>query len=309
MTPRAYNNRGNAWCQAGVRQGHRRLQRGHPARPQVRRAYDGRGYAWCDKKEYDKAIADYTEAIRLDPEIRRRLLQPRQRLDGRRTNTTRPSPITPRPSGSIPKSAALRQPRQCLVPTRRSTTRPSPIYTEAIRLDPEVRSAPTTTAARPGSSKKEYDKAIADYTEAIRLDPKYAVRLHEPRQRSGSKKRNTTRPSPIYTEAIRLDPKFGLAYSNRGLAWHDKKEYDKAIADYTEAIRLDPERRPTPTTTAATPGRARRSTTRPSPISTRPSGSTPATPALQRPCLALGDVSRRQVPGRQEGRRIGDEGM
>jgi Flp pilus assembly protein TadD len=31
------------------------------------RAYNGRGGALGRKKEYNKAIADYTEAIRLDP--------------------------------------------------------------------------------------------------------------------------------------------------------------------------------------------------------------------------------------------------
>jgi len=43
-----------------------------------------------------------------------------------------------------------------------------------------------------------------------------------------------------YNEAIRLDPTFALAYNNRGNAWRDKKEYAKAIADYNDAIRLDP---------------------------------------------------------------------
>jgi len=43
-----------------------------------------------------------------------------------------------------------------------------------------------------------------------------------------------------YDEAIRLDPKYVPAYNNRGLAWAAKKDYDKAIADYDEIIRLDP---------------------------------------------------------------------
>ncbi len=43
-----------------------------------------------------------------------------------------------------------------------------------------------------------------------------------------------------YNEAIRLDPNFQMAYGNRGDAWSHKKEYGKAIADYNEAIRLDP---------------------------------------------------------------------
>ena len=53
----------------------------------------------------------------------------------------------------------------------------------AIRLNPKD-SASHNNRGNAWTSKKEYDKAIADYTEAIRLDPKYV-----------------------------------LAYSNRGNAW------------------------------------------------------------------------------------------
>jgi tetratricopeptide (TPR) repeat protein len=35
--------------------------------PKARAVFNNRGNAWSDKKEYDKAIADFTEAIRLDP--------------------------------------------------------------------------------------------------------------------------------------------------------------------------------------------------------------------------------------------------
>jgi tetratricopeptide (TPR) repeat protein len=43
-----------------------------------------------------------------------------------------------------------------------------------------------------------------------------------------------------FDEAIRLNPKFAIAYYNRGNShWH-KGEYDRAIADFDEAIRLDP---------------------------------------------------------------------
>ena len=43
-----------------------------------------------------------------------------------------------------------------------------------------------------------------------------------------------------YTEAIQLDPEFAWAYTNRGQAWTEKNEFDKAINDYTDAIRIDP---------------------------------------------------------------------
>jgi tetratricopeptide (TPR) repeat protein len=36
--------------------------------PQLADSYSGRAFAWLEQKEYDKAIADYNEAIRLKPD-------------------------------------------------------------------------------------------------------------------------------------------------------------------------------------------------------------------------------------------------
>ncbi len=43
-----------------------------------------------------------------------------------------------------------------------------------------------------------------------------------------------------YTAAIQLNPNDPLAYSNRAILWHEKQDFDRAIADLTEAIRIDP---------------------------------------------------------------------
>jgi tetratricopeptide (TPR) repeat protein len=43
-----------------------------------------------------------------------------------------------------------------------------------------------------------------------------------------------------FSEAIRLDPPFAPTYNNRGGAYRIKGDYERAIADYDEAIRLDP---------------------------------------------------------------------
>jgi len=40
--------------------------------------------------------------------------------------------------------------------------------------------------------------------------------------------------------AIELDPKHAIAYSNRGMAYRNKGQYDRAIADYDKAIKLNP---------------------------------------------------------------------
>ena len=43
-----------------------------------------------------------------------------------------------------------------------------------------------------------------------------------------------------FDEAIRLDPNSALAYAHRGTAWQNKGDYKRVIADLTEAISLDP---------------------------------------------------------------------
>jgi lipoprotein NlpI len=39
---------------------------------------------------------------------------------------------------------------------------------------------------------------------------------------------------------VRQSPAFALAYLNRGLAWRDKGDYDRAVGDLSEALRLEP---------------------------------------------------------------------
>ena len=101
----------------------------------------------------------------------------------RRRSTTRPSPTTTRPSGSIPR-------------TPRRTRNRGVAWCRA----------------------KEYDKAIADFNEAIRLDPKDAPALQLP-GRSLESKEEYDKAIADYNEAIRLDPKHAEAYRNRGDAW------------------------------------------------------------------------------------------
>jgi Tfp pilus assembly protein PilF len=42
------------------------------------------------------------------------------------------------------------------------------------------------------------------------------------------------------THVIAINSKHANAYACRGLAYVEKKEWDKAIADFTESIRIDP---------------------------------------------------------------------
>jgi tetratricopeptide (TPR) repeat protein len=206
-------------------------------RPGSVRNYNARGVAWRESKRYDRAIEDLSEAIRLNPKD--------------------PYPHTNRGEawyhkGDYDKAIADEDEALRLDPkfthawlrrgdawlAKKELTKAIADYTEAIRLDPKYVRA-LNSRGSVWQLKKEYDKAIADYTEAVRHDPKYAGAFSN-RGYVWRLKKEYDKAIADYTEAIRLDPNYILPRNNRGYVWQLKKEYDKAIADYTEAVRLDP---------------------------------------------------------------------
>ncbi len=171
--------------------------------PKFAAAFSNRGAVWRAKKDYDKAIADDSEAIRLEPKL-----------------------------------ASAFNNRGAVWADEKDYGKAIADYSEAVRLDPKYVNA-FFNRGLAWKAKKEYDKAIADYTVAIRLDPEYVDAFFN-RAIAWRAKKDGDKAIADYTEAIRLNPKYVNALFSRGAVWTEKKEYDKAIADYTEAIRLDP---------------------------------------------------------------------
>jgi tetratricopeptide (TPR) repeat protein len=215
----------------------RALESGRLNRTDRVRAYNSRGILWKRKGEYDRAIADYTAAIRINPKYS--------------------SAYTNRGVAYVEKH---------------DYDRALADYNIAIRLDPKDAVAHNNRGVA-WKNKGEYDLAIADYNTAIKLDKNYvsaysnrgvalyrkgdndralveyntALRLapddadvYNNRGISFDEKGDFDRAIADYSEAIRLNPKYATAYNNRGVAWQNKGEYDLAIADYSEAIRLNP---------------------------------------------------------------------
>jgi tetratricopeptide (TPR) repeat protein len=174
-----------------------------------------RGVAWALNGQNDKAIPDYTEAIRIDP-----------------------------------KYVAAYLMRAGAWGDKRDWDKAIRDLDEAIRINPAA--APLGASAvynHRGTmwlGKKDYDRAIRDFDEAVRIDPKFALAFNH-RGNAWEDKGDYDKAIRDYTEAIRLglkDRRLDRAdpsvFVNRGNLWLSKKEYAKALADFDEAIRLDP---------------------------------------------------------------------
>jgi tetratricopeptide (TPR) repeat protein len=153
-------------------------------------------------KELDKAIADFNDAIRLDPKYA---------------------------SAYLNRAKAWAE--------KRDFVKSVADFTEAIKLAPHYVAAYYNRGTA-YSSMKEYDKAIADFSEVIRLDAKF-VRAYVNRGAAWIAKQDHDKAIADLNEAAQLAPKEYLIYYNRAIAWNAKKEVAKAMADYNEVLQLN----------------------------------------------------------------------
>jgi len=170
----------------------------------LNRIYDYRGISWVPKGDLDRAIADFSEALRLDPKD---------------TYAFNARGITWGIKGDLDRAIAD--------------------YSEAIRLNPHNANVFGNRGLAWGY-KGDYDRAIADYSEAIRLNP-HSANVFGNRGLAWGYKGDYDRAIADYSEAIRLNSQFAFAFNNRGLAWIYKGDFDQAIADYSMAIHLNPQ--------------------------------------------------------------------
>ncbi len=162
-----------------------------------------RGTAYGKKGEFDRAIADYNQAIKLNP-----------------------------------KDAEAFNNRGVAYGYKGEYDRAIADYNQAIKLNPQLAEAFNNRGIA-YYDKGEYDRAIADYNQAILLNPKDAEAFNN-RGVAYRKKGEYDRAIANYNQAILLNPKLAEAFYNRGIAYRKKGEYDRAIADYNQAILLNP---------------------------------------------------------------------
>ena len=83
------------------------------------------------------------------------------------------------------------------------------------------------------------DQAIADYTQSIALTPDYSAAYLD-RGAAYDAKGLPDLAIADFTQAIALDPGNAMAYNNRGAVYVQKGRRDQALADYHAALKIDP---------------------------------------------------------------------
>lgn len=199
------------------------IETGRQTRQGFVEALLNRGRAYGRVREFDRAIADFEEAVRLDPQNAILLMG---RGDAYRARS-RPRRVM-----------TVEEARQAEEASRPWLDRAIADYSQAIRLKPSV-----NLFLRRGNayvSIGEYDRVLPDFDEAIRLDPNNAEALM---YRAGLYQFRGDYPRSIadYDQAIRLDPGRIASFLGRGMDYEAIGQYERAIEDYSQAIRLTPD--------------------------------------------------------------------
>src|SRR6266436_4016609 len=166
-------------------------------------AFYSRGNAYYEKRNYNQAIQDYDQAIRLNP-----------------------------------SHASAFSNRGVAYASKGDYDRAIENYDEAIRLNPNHADAFSNRGVAYGR-KGNYDRAIQNYDEVIRLNPNHANALYN---RGNAYKHNKDYDRAVldYDKVIRLNPNHADAYSNRGLVRFYQGQFSAAVPDLSRAVGFAP---------------------------------------------------------------------
>jgi tetratricopeptide (TPR) repeat protein len=159
-----------------------------------------------DNGNYQGALADYNQAIALDPK----------------------NSLAYYNRGTL-KYIKLDDPLEALID-----------FNQAISLDPKNSLAYTSRGYLGNKYLENVQGALADYNQAIALDPKYSLAYYNRGLLKYEELNDVQGALADLNQAIALNPKYSLAYYNRGLLKYLKNDVREALADFNQVIVLDP---------------------------------------------------------------------
>jgi tetratricopeptide (TPR) repeat protein len=199
-------------------------------------AYVDRGQAYLDHGDTDVAIADFNEAIRLDPKYADayigRSVAYRNKGDRDRAAADNREAMRLNPAEANKSICFQESGDAAIAGCNKAIT--------SGKFDGSVLSVLFENRGIEYSRKGLRERARSDYTEAIRLNPK-TFSVYNDRGDDYRIDGDYERALLDLDIAIRLNPNWAQAYKTRAEIYRDRGDPARAVPDYDQAIRLDPQ--------------------------------------------------------------------
>jgi len=166
-------------------------------------AYANRGNAQLERMDYDRAIADFSEAIRRDP-----------------------------------KSTRGHNGRGIAYIRKGDYDHAIDDFDRTIAIDPKFYWAYNTRCIA-YRHKGDLDRALQDCNQTLALEPRFAAGYYS-RGVVYVARKELDRAIADFDQLLAIDPKYVFGYVKRGEAYEAKRDYGRAIVDYGQAIAIDP---------------------------------------------------------------------
>ena len=179
------------------------ISRGKETKVNLAIAYYDRGNDYQAKENHDKAIADYTASIKLDPQA--------SAYNNRGFSYSRKDEY----------DAAIAD------------------YDQALKLKPDHQFA-NYNRGWAYSAKGDHVHALMDYNRAVARNPDDATTYND-RGHSYAEIGDLDNALADFDKAISLKADYALAYSNRGWVLAQREKHAEAVTSFGEALKIDPQ--------------------------------------------------------------------
>jgi tetratricopeptide (TPR) repeat protein len=221
--------------------------------------YNNRGEAKLTKEDFGGALADFSKAIELNPNLVA-AHENRNRAELAKSDQNKTLAETWNKFGRIKKDAGELDsamhgydkaielnPNYAVAYSNRGLAKKAKgdfdgaltDFNKAIELKPDSATA-YNSRGELKRSKGDLDGALADYDKAIELKPDSAIYFGN-RALAKLKKRDLEGAFSDCNKAIELKSDYANAYNNRGMVKHVKGDLNGALEDYDKAIELKPD--------------------------------------------------------------------
>jgi tetratricopeptide (TPR) repeat protein len=200
--------------------------------------YLNRGTAYLSKGDYDRALADFNQAVKLQPDgasayfNRAAVYFAKQDFDRALADINQVIKLQP-------DFALAYLKRGSVYYFKGDSDRALADINQAIKLQPDFALAYLNRGAF-YTDRDDHDHAIADFDQALKLAPDDAE-AYLNRGSSYQKQGKYDRAFADFNQALKLAPDNAIAYNNRGWAYAQKGEFDRALADLHQALKLKPD--------------------------------------------------------------------